>query len=119
MLKVTDDIKGLDMTFQLSEKDAALLASAVKQEWFDLLQRLMENEIKLLNIKLLNTSPSNPQEILGNHAIAKGAGMFYSGFMQRLTAILQEQQYAALGIGTEENPEQPPYPAEFTGQSEN
>lgn len=117
MLKVTDEsVKGLDMTFELSEKDCALLASAVKQEWFDLLQKLMENEVKRLNITLLNTPTSNPQEILANHAVAKGAGMFYAGLIQRLVEILQVQQYNALGIGSPENPEQPPYPIEFAGQ---
>ena len=117
MLKVTEGaVKGLDMDFELSEKDCALLASAVKQEWFDLLQKLMEREVKLLNIKLLNTDTANPQEILANHAVAKGAGMFYAGLMQRLVSILQVQQYNAQGIGTADNPEQPPYPVEFIGQ---
>ncbi len=118
MLKVTEGaVKGLDMDFELSEKDCALLASAVKQEWFDLLQKLMEREVKLLNIKLLNTDTANPQEILANHAVAKGAGMFYIGFIQRLQHLLQVEAYNAQAIGTPENPEQPPYPIEFAGQA--
>ena len=118
MLKITEEtVKGLSMNFELSEKDCALLASAVKQEWFDLLQKLMEQEVKLLNIKLLNTDTGNPQEILANHAVAKGAGMFYAGLMQRLLGILQVQQYNAQAIGTPGNPEKPPYPIEFEGQA--
>lgn len=114
MLQITDDVKGLDMTFDLDERQVALLASVVKQEWFDIIQKMMEQEVKLLNIRLINTETANPSEILANHAIAKGAGMFYIGFIQRLQQILQVHSYNALAIGTPENPEQPPYPAEFT-----
>jgi hypothetical protein len=114
MLKITEDLKGLDLTFNLDERQVAILASAVKQEWFDIIQKMMEQEVKLLNIRLINTATSNPQEILSNHAIAKGAGMFYIGFVQRLQAILEAERYAAQGIGTLENPEQPPYQPEFS-----
>lgn len=113
MLKITDEVKGLDMTFQPSERDIALIASAVKQDSFNLIQRLMEQEVKLLNIALINTSTSNPNEILANHAIAKGAGMFYIGFIQRIQQLLAEAKYNSEGIGTAENPEKPPYVAEF------
>ena len=113
MLKVTDDVKGLDMSFDLDERQIAILASVVKQEWFDIVQKMMEQEVKLLNIRLINTETANPNEILANHAIAKGAGMFYIGFIQRIQHILQEFNYNAQGIGTPENPEQPPYPSEF------
>ncbi|SRR6266496_5884713 len=113
MLKITDDVKGLEMGFTLDERQVATLAAVVKQEWFDIIQKMMEQEVKLLNVRLINTATSNPQEILGNHAIAKGAGMFYIGFIQRLQQILQEYNYNAQGIGTPENPEQPPYQSEF------
>jgi hypothetical protein len=114
MLKITEDLKGLDMSFDLDERQVAILASVVKQEWFDIIQKMMEQEVKLLNIALINTSTSNQQEILANHAIAKGAGMFYIGFIQRLQQILQVHNYNAQGIGTPENPEQPPYQVEFS-----
>ena len=118
MLKVTDDVKGLDMSFDLDERQTALLASVVKQEWFDIIQKMMEQEVKLLNIRLINTETANPSEILANHAIAKGAGMFYIGFIQRLQHILQVANYNAQGIGTPENPEQPPYQPEFSSNPE-
>jgi hypothetical protein len=113
MLKINDDVKGLDLTFNLDERQTAILASVVKQEWFDIIQRMMEQEVKLLNIRLINTETANAQEILSNHAIAKGAGMFYIGFIQRLQQILQEYNYNAQAIGTPANPEQPPYQDEF------
>jgi hypothetical protein len=114
MLKITEDLKGLDLTFTLTEQQVAILASVVKQEWFDIIQKMMEQEVKMLNVRLINTETSNPQEILANHAIAKGAGMFYIGFIQRLQHLLQEWNYNAQGIGTAENPEQPPYQPEFS-----
>lgn len=113
MLPITEDIKGLDLNFTPTEREIAILASAVKQEWFNLVQKFMEQEVKLLNIKLINTATANPNEILANHAIAKGAAMFYAGFIQRIQELLTEAKYDAMGIGTLDNPEKPPYPAEF------
>lgn len=118
MLKITDDVKGLDMSFDLDERQIAILASVVKQEWFDIIQKMMEQEVKLLNIRLINTETANPNEILANHAIAKGAGMFYIGFIQRIQHVLQVYNYNAQGIGTPENPEQPPYQPEFSTNPE-
>ena len=115
MLKVTDDMKGLEMSFTLNERDGALLASFTKTEAFEIMQRLMEQEIRLLNIRLINTPTSKSEEILANHAVAKGAGMFYAGLIQRLQTILQLEQIAALAIGTAENPESPAYLSEFSG----
>ncbi len=109
MLKITEDnIKGLELSFELSDRDRQVLSSHVRSEGFDILQRLMEQEIRLLNIKLLNTSTANTQEIVANHAVAKGAGMFYAGVMQRITELLHLEAVAAAGIGTPENPEKPP-----------
>lgn len=109
MLKITDDsIKGLEVNFELSERDRQVLSGHVRSEGFDILQRLMEQEIRLLNVKLLNTETANPQEILSNHAVAKGAGMFYAGVMQRIAEMLHFEAVAAAGIGTPENPEKPP-----------
>lgn len=116
MLKVGDDVKGLDMSFELTERQMGVIASAIKQEWFDIIQKLMENEVKMLNIKLINTEGANPAEILANHATAKGAAQFYVGFIQRLQTILQLEQYNAQAIGTPGNPEVPPYQPEFAGQ---
>lgn len=113
MLKITDEVKGLDMTFQPTEQEVAMIASAVKQDWFNLLQRLMEHEVKLLNVALINTPTANPSEILANHAVAKGAGMFYVGFIQRIQQLLAEAKYNSEGVGTPENPEKPPYVPEF------
>ena len=110
MLQVTEEnVKGLDMTFVLNERDRATLCSYVRTEAFHILQRLCEQEIRLMNIKLLNTNTANPQEILANHAVAKGAAMFYAGLIQRLGETLQLEQSMISGIGTIANPERPNY----------
>jgi len=111
MLPITEDkVKGLEMNFTLNERDSALLCSYIKTEGFDVFQKLMEQEIRMINIRLLNTDAASHQEILANHALAKGAGMFYAGFMQRLRDILQFEQAAASGIGmSPSNPEVPLY----------
>jgi hypothetical protein len=107
MLPITEDgISGLEMTFELDDREQALLAASVRQEYFHILQKLMEQEIRLMNIKLMNTA--DEKEILRLHAIAKGAAMFYAGFMQRLQHILQIETIKAAGIGTIDNPETPP-----------
>jgi len=107
MLAVKDEnIKGLEMSFKLDTREQAILAASVQQEWFDIMQKLMEQEIRLLNIKLLNLE--KPEEIMAAHAVAKGAGMFYAGVMQRLNDILQIEQIKAQGIGTIDNPDHPP-----------
>jgi len=117
MLKIDESsVKGLEFNFELDSRQQGVLAAAVKQEWFDILQKLMEQEVRLLNIKLLNTPSNATAGILANHAVARGAGMFYAGVMQRLAHILQVDAYNAQGIGTPENPEVPPYLDEVTPQ---
>lgn len=109
MLKITEDsIKGLEVNFELSDRDRQILSGHIRSEGFDILQRLMEQEIRLLNVKLLNTDTSNRDEIVANHAVAKGAAMFYAGIMQRLAEVLQAEQVAITGLGTPANPEQTP-----------
>ena len=110
MLKITEEkVKGLEMTFRLTETQQAILCSYVKTEAFHILQELMEQEVRLMNIKLLNTDSSNPAEILANHATAKGAAMFYAGLMQRLQEILQIDQSFNSSLGSPANPEVPVY----------
>ncbi len=119
MLKVMDEtVKGLEFNFELSDIQRGILASAIKQEWFDLLQKLMEQEVRLLNIRLLNTPGNDPTGILANHAIAKGAGMFYAGLMQRLEILLQIENSKASTVWSLENPEVPPYLEELTETAE-
>lgn len=112
MLAITEEgVKGLDMSFTLTPKEESLLYSAVKQEWFNLIQKMMENEVHLLNVDLLNTSGANPDDVLAKHALAKGAGMFYAGFFKRLQMLLKlkDEELNHRRVGSIENPEVPQY----------
>jgi len=89
------------------------LASWIKEEGFGLYQMLMEEEIRLLNVKLLNTEAHKTDEVIANHAIAKAAAQFYVGVMQRLEEELQIEVYSAQKLGTAGNPEHLPLSEEF------
>lgn len=102
------ELEGLHISFQLSDKQRAVLSGAVHQEWFDILQKLMEEEIRQLNVRLLNTPGEDEKAIIANHRMAKGAGMFYIGFIKRLNEELNIYSYNAQNLGTPENPEQTP-----------
>jgi hypothetical protein len=110
----SDSIKGVEFDFVLSDHDRAVLVSAVRQEWFDILQRLMEQEIRLMNIRLLNTPNSDHAALIGNHATAQAAAAFYKGLMQRLATALEIEVFNSNTVGTMENPEVPPYSEEMS-----
>jgi len=100
------EMEGLNIDFQLDDKQRAILASAVHQEWFDLIQKLMEEEIRKLNVHHINVPEDDEKAIVATFRIAKGAAMFYAGFFQRLQSELALAKSKASGIGTIERPEE-------------
>ena len=112
MLKPSEGANVFKPSFKLDERSMAILASAVKQEFFDILQRLMEDEIRLMNIKLLNSD--DEKTVLEAHRMVKYASMFYSGVMQRIAELTAIDAYNNSGIGTPANPEVPNFPDEFS-----
>lgn len=102
------EMEGLNIDFKLSDKQRAILASAVQQEWFDIIQKLMEEEIRLLNVKHINVPEDDEKKIIATFRTAKGAAMFYTGFIQRLNGEIAMALSAAKGTGTIENPEKSP-----------
>jgi hypothetical protein len=112
MLKPTDGANVFKPSFKLDERSIAILASVVKQEFFDILQRLMEDEIRLMNIKLLNLN-SDDAAVLEAHRMVKYASMFYSGVMGRIAELTAIDTYNQSGLGQISNPEVPLYPDEF------
>ena len=111
MLKPSEGANVFKPSFKLDERSMAILASAVKQEFFDILQRLMEDEIRLMNIKLLNSD--DEKTVLEAHRMVKYASMFYSGVMQRIAELTAIDAYNNSGVGTLGNPEIPNFPDEF------
>ena len=89
MLKVKDEYKGLDIELNLDEQDRSLLSSYVKQQGFDILQKLMEDQVRKFNFKLLNTNPSDERAVLAAHYLAKAVAQFYQGLIERLEQELQ------------------------------
>lgn len=109
MIRITEEsLKGLAMDFKIDDRVRSILVSYCKTEGFDTLQKLMEQEIRRLNLKLLNTPQSEREAVVANHAVAQGAAQFYVGFMQRLQEVIAVDAVLTEGIGTISNPEQVP-----------
>ena len=112
MIKPTDGTNVFKPTFKLDERSLGIMMAAVKQEWFDILQKLMEEEIRLMNVKLVNSD--DEKTVLESHRMVKYASMFYSGVMQRIAELTAIDAYNNSGIGTPANPEVPNFPDEFS-----
>jgi hypothetical protein len=110
--------EGLKPINQLDPRQRMVVAGYIHTEGFIILQRIMEDELRLLNQKLINTDGSNQQEVLFNHGLAKAAGMFYAGILQRIKEEVTLANSEASTIGTIQDPERPYYPTEFDGQEE-
>ena len=93
MLKVNDELKGLDIDFQLDETDRGILSSSVKQQGFDVLQKIMEDQVRKFNLKLINTNPADSAMVLANHYLAKAVAQFYAGLIARIEAECQIEVY--------------------------
>ena len=111
MLKPTDGTNVFKPTFKLDERSLAIMCAAVKQEWFDILQGLMEEEIRLMNVKLLNSDDDSA--VLEAHRMVKYASMFYSGVINRIAELTAIDAYNQSGIGQANHPEVPLYADEF------
>jgi len=84
MLKVGDELKGLDVTFKLNDNERGILSSTVRGQGFDILQRIMEDQVRRFNFKLLDTNPSDDKQVLANHYLAKAVAQFYTALIKRL-----------------------------------
>lgn len=93
MRKVTDELKGIDIDIALTDTERVLLSSFVKQEGFDILQRILEDLVRKQNLKLLCTTAAKPEEVLANHNLARAMGMLYTAFVERLAAECSIAQY--------------------------
>lgn len=103
----------LTIDFELNDQQRAVLSSAIKQEWFDIIRKLMEQEIREMNVRLMNTATEEHSKVLARHSVAQAAGMFYSGFMKRVEEAVTLSYIKAAGVGTVANPEEIPLLPEF------
>lgn len=93
MLKITDDLKGLDIELVLDDAERGILSSSVKQQGFDILQKLMEDQVRKFNLKLINTNPADSDMVLANHYLAKAVAQFYAGLMERIEQECQIEAF--------------------------
>jgi hypothetical protein len=107
---------GMEPLFRLDHRQRMIVASYVHAEGFIILQRLMEDELKLLNQNLINTDQANEKAIVANFLLVKAAGMYYAGIMKRITEEVTLAGNEASTVGTIGDPEKPFYPPEFEGQ---
>ena len=85
MLEVKNDLlKGLEVELELDNTEKSVLASFVKQHGFDIVQKVMEDQVRKFNLKLINTDPAKSDDVCANHYLAKVAAMLYVGLMQRI-----------------------------------
>jgi len=94
MLKVTNELKGLDIELVLTDDERGILAASVKQRGFEIMQRIMEDQVRKFNFKLLDTNPSKQEEVLAAHFIAKGVAQFYTALMEKIEYECQIVAYS-------------------------
>ena len=111
MLKPSEGPNLFKPKFTLDSRQLGIMAAAVKQEWFDILQNIMEEELRMMNVHLMNSGSDD--EVLQSHRWVRGASMFYSGVMNRIEEITSVDAYNNSGVGTPENPEVLPLSQEF------
>jgi len=111
MIKPSDGSNVFKPTYKLDERKLGIMAAAVKQECFDILQLMMEEEIRLMNIRAINAEDEVEQVKLLR--LVKAASMFYSGIMQHIAEITAIDAYNQSGVGSPDNPEIPQYTEEF------
>jgi hypothetical protein len=84
MLKVTNELKGLDIELELTDDERGVLAASVKQRGFEIMQRIMEDQVRKFNFKLLDANPAKQDDVLAAHFIAKGVAQFYTALMEKI-----------------------------------
>jgi hypothetical protein len=113
MLKNFDAWKDLTIDFELDAHQRAVLAGTIGQEWFDIVQKIFEDEVRKFQLLLANTPAWEEDKVFARHALAQAAGMIYKGVFTRIAEQAGIQKIIELGVGTVHNPEQPPTMEEF------
>lgn len=102
------NIFSADIEINLDARERSVLSAFLQQEGFDVLQKIIEDTVRNLNSKLLNTNPAEPfyeKTVINRHRVAYAAGRLYIDLMARLKEEFNLQAYNAARLGTAENPE--------------
>src|SRR5271156_2237513 len=84
MLKENNELRGLDIELNLTDDGRGVLAASVKQRGFEIMQKIMEDQVRKFNFKLLDCNPAKQEEVLAAHFIAKGVAQFYTALMEKI-----------------------------------
>jgi len=103
------DFKLLDEAFNLNPNEKALLSSIVKLEWFELLQRIMEDCVRSYARRLMSTPANDTTSIIANHNQATAVHEFYRAFIDRIDVECNIAAHFNSTVGTIGNPERPDY----------
>jgi hypothetical protein len=93
MLKISNEIKSIDIDIQLTDQQRGILRSIVKSEGFDILQKIMEDQVKFYNVQLINTDPKDGNAVVVNHHLANAVGGFYVSFMKRIMEECELEEF--------------------------
>lgn len=99
------DIYSVNASFKLDDRQRSVLTAFVQQEGWDVMQKLMESEIREFNVALHNTPVSQREAVLANHNVAVAAAQFYVGLISRIANELGVHSYHTSGVGTVGKPE--------------
>jgi len=107
-------VYGIDDLSKLGIRERNILLSYINQEGFGLLQRVMEDALKILNQQLIKAK--GVESIVAAHAEVNGANKFYHMILKMIEeeAMLVAQEGST--VGSISNPERPAYMPDFEGQ---
>lgn len=94
MLRVKDELKGLDIELNLTDEERGVLSASVKQRGFEIMQRIMEDQVRKFNFKLLDTDPAKQDSVLAAHYLAKSVAQFYTSLMEKIESECQIHAYS-------------------------
>ena len=93
MLKVKDELRGLDIELNLTDEERGVLSASVKQRGFEILQRIMEDQVRKFNFALLDTDPAKQEAVLAAHYLAKSVAQFYTSLIEKIECECQINAY--------------------------
>jgi hypothetical protein len=99
------DTQSVNVSFSLDSRQRQVLSAFIQQEGWDIMQKLMESEVREFNVAVANTPVSKPDDVLAKHKVAVAASQFYQGLINRVREELGLHNYQAAHLGTMANPE--------------
>ena len=74
----------MKLNHPLNEANRGHLIALLGMPGFEVLQQILEEEVEQFKVDMINANPSNTQDILAKHALAKAAAVYYTKVIDRL-----------------------------------